>query len=60
MYLRVPYDSGRFLTEELLFPQKGRCFTGLVGLYLKGKGRFVTPDGEISDNALMKSVYLMI
>jgi hypothetical protein len=31
----------------------------LVGLYLKAKGQFVTPDGEISDIALMKAVYFI-
>jgi len=47
-------DSGTVVSS------KRTMLHGVSGTVLDGKGQFVAPDGKISDNTLMKSIYLMI
>ena len=47
-------DSGTVVSS------KRTMLHGVSWTVLEGKGRFVAPDVEISDNTIMMSVYLMI
>ena len=48
------------LGSETVVSSKRTMLDGVSWTVLEGKGQFVMPNGEISDNTLMKSVYLMI